>query len=76
VSFLLLNRGEQAIEVFHLGGIALNTRDVFTDRFDGGIKFSLATTGDEDICPFGDKALSSGKTDAAGTAGDKSDFSF
>ncbi|GAB1537787.1 hypothetical protein NUACC21_04410 [Scytonema sp. NUACC21] len=76
LSLLLLDRGKQAIEVWQLGGIALNTRDVFTDRFDGGIKFSLATTRDEDIGTFGDKALGSGKTDAAGATGDKSDFSF
>jgi hypothetical protein len=57
VSLLLLNRGEQAIEVFHLGGIALNTRDVFTDLFDGGIKFSLATTVMKTYAPSATKRL-------------------
>jgi hypothetical protein len=76
VSLLLLDRGEQAIEVFQLGNIALNTHDVFTDRFYGSIKFSLATTRDKDIGTFGDKALGGGKTDATVTASDKSDFSF
>ncbi len=34
------------------------------------------TIRDKDIRSLGNKALGSGKTDAAGTAGDKSDFSF
>jgi hypothetical protein len=76
VSLLLLDSGEQPIEVCQIRDITLNTCDIFTNLFYGSIQFSLATTRDEDIGTFGDKALSSGKTDAAAAASDKSDFSF
>lgn len=74
---LLLDRGKQTIEVSQIGDIALNTRDILADRVYSGIQFSLATTRDEDMRFFGDKALlSSGKTDTAVTTSDRSDLSF
>jgi len=76
MSLLLLDSGEQPIEVWQIRDIALNTCDIFTNLFYGSIQFTLTTTRDEDIGTFGDKALSSRKTDAAAAAGDKSDFSF
>jgi hypothetical protein len=73
---LLLDSGEQPIEVCQIRDIALNTSDIFTNLFYGSIQFSLTTTCDKDLRCFGDKALGSRKTYVAAAAGDKSDFSF
>jgi hypothetical protein len=64
----------QAVQRGQVAGVDAQADRVVADAFDGGIEFGLAATGDDHLRAFEGEALGGGQADAAGGAGDESDF--
>src|SRR5262249_15820537 len=73
-AFVVLDHGQDAVEIVELRDVALQGSDVLADVLDRRIEFRVAASGYECIGPFIDKALRCRQPDAAAAARDESDF--
>jgi hypothetical protein len=72
-TLLLLNLGEESLEVTDLRCISLHPGDAFSYALDRRSQLLLAPTGDEDVGSFGRETLRGSKTNPACPTGDKCD---
>ena len=75
-AFLLLNGGEELVEIRKVRDIALDAECIRSEFLHGGIELRFAPAGDEDEGAFRDETLGGGEADAAVAAGHQSDFVF
>ena len=74
-AFLLLDGGEDAVQVREVGAVALQGGDVFRpDLLDRCIQVRLAATRDEDVSALGHEPLGRSQADAAVAAGNEGNF--
>src|SRR5262249_32784538 len=75
-ALLLLDGGEQPVEVREVRDVALHAGGVLADLPDRLIEFGLAASGDEDVGTLGDEPPGRGQANAAVAPGDDRDFAF
>jgi hypothetical protein len=73
-AFLFLDLGEEAVDIFEIGYVSLDSGDVRANFFDGFVQSGLVAAGDEDVGAFTDETFGGGEADAAGAACDQCDF--
>jgi hypothetical protein len=76
-AFLLLDLGEEAVEVLEIGGISADGLELGSaDSSNGFIELRLTAAGDVDESPLLDEFLCRGQPDSRAAAGDESDLAF